>query len=40
MIEVTAAILEEGNEIMIARIAQGKHLTGYWEFPGGKIEQD
>lgn len=40
MIEVTAAILEEGNKIMIARRAQGKHLAGYWEFPGGKIEQD
>jgi len=38
MIEVTAAILEEGNKIMIARRAHGKHLAGYWEFPGGKIE--
>ena len=40
MIEVTAAILEEGNKIMIARRGQGKHLAGFWEFPGGKIEQD
>jgi len=40
MIEVTAAILEEGNKIMIARRVQGKHLAGFWEFPGGKIEQD
>ena len=40
MIEVTAAILEEGNKIMIARRAHGKHLAGFWEFPGGKIEQD
>lgn len=39
MIEVTAAILEEGNKIMIARRGQGKHLAGFWEFPGGKIEQ-
>ena len=38
MIEVTAAILEEGNKIMIARRAHGKHLAGYWEFPGGKVE--
>ena len=38
MIEVTAAILEEGNKIMIARRAHGKHLAGHWEFPGGKIE--
>jgi 8-oxo-dGTP diphosphatase len=38
MIVVTAAILEKGNKIMIARRAHGKHLEGYWEFPGGKIE--
>jgi 8-oxo-dGTP diphosphatase len=23
---------------MLARRAEGKHLAGYWEFPGGKIE--
>jgi 8-oxo-dGTP diphosphatase len=40
MIEVTAAILEEGNKIMIARRGQGKHLAGFWGLPGGKIEQD
>ena len=40
MIEVTAAILEDGNKIMIARRGKGKHLAGFWEFPGGKIEQD
>ena len=38
MIEVTAAILEKDDKIMIARRASGKHLAGYWEFPGGKIE--
>jgi 8-oxo-dGTP diphosphatase len=38
MIEVTAAILERGSKIMIARRAHGKHLAGYWEFPGGKVE--
>lgn len=40
MIEVTAAILEDENRIMIARRKAGKHLAGYWEFPGGKIEQN
>jgi len=39
MIEVTAAIIVKGNKVMIARRAHGKHLAGYWEFPGGKIEQ-
>ncbi|SDS50088.1 8-oxo-dGTP diphosphatase [Formosa sp. Hel1_31_208] len=38
MIEVTAAIIEEGDKFLIARRAKGKHLAGYWEFPGGKIE--
>jgi mutator protein MutT len=40
MIEVTAAILEEGKKIMIARRAAGKHLEGFWEFPGGKIKEN
>jgi 8-oxo-dGTP diphosphatase len=38
MIEVTAAIIEKGDKFLIARRAKGKHLAGYWEFPGGKIE--
>jgi 8-oxo-dGTP diphosphatase len=40
MIKVTAAILEREGRIMIARRKPGKHLEGYWEFPGGKIEGD
>jgi mutator protein MutT len=40
MIEVTAAILEKENKIMIARRKPGQHLAGYWEFPGGKIEKN
>lgn len=39
MIEVTAAIIEKENQILIARRKQGKHLAGFWEFPGGKIEK-
>lgn len=39
MIDVTAAILRKGSKIMIARRAAGKHLEGYWEFPGGKLEE-
>lgn len=38
MIEVTAAIIENGDKILIARRKEDKHLAGYWEFPGGKIE--
>jgi|UniRef100_UPI004047CD9F mutator protein MutT len=40
MIVVTAAILEDKNRIMIARRKANRHLAGYWEFPGGKIEQN
>lgn len=38
MINVVAAILEKENKILIARKREGKPLAGYWEFPGGKIE--
>ncbi|MCT4605659.1 MAG: 8-oxo-dGTP diphosphatase MutT [Marinisporobacter sp.] len=39
MINVVAGILiNENNEILIAKRKKGKHLGGYWEFPGGKIE--
>ena len=38
MIIVTAAILENGSKVMIAKRKEGKHLAGFWEFPGGKIE--
>ena len=39
MIEVVAAVIERGEKYMIARRGPGKHLAGYWEFPGGKIEE-
>ncbi len=35
-----AVIKNEENEILISRRQQGQHLAGYWEFPGGKIEQN
>jgi len=38
MIEVTAAIIKDKNKTLIARRSSEKHLGGYWEFPGGKIE--
>ena len=39
MIKVTAGIIESDNKILIARRKEGKHLSGFWEFPGGKIEE-
>lgn len=38
MINVTAAIITHDNKILSVRRAQDKHLAGYWEFPGGKVE--
>jgi 8-oxo-dGTP diphosphatase len=35
---VTAAVITDGDRVLVARRAQGHHLAGYWEFPGGKIE--
>lgn len=37
-IKVTAAILEKDGEIIIAQRKSSDHLSGKWEFPGGKIE--
>lgn len=39
MKEVTAAIIEKNNKILIAKRARGHQLEGMWEFPGGKIEE-
>ena len=38
MTEVLAAIIEERDKVLIARRKEGKHLSGFWEFPGGKLE--
>jgi 8-oxo-dGTP diphosphatase len=36
--QVTAGIIRKDDKILISRRAPNKHLAGYWEFPGGKIE--
>jgi 8-oxo-dGTP diphosphatase len=38
MKQVAAAIAREGDRVLVARRAPGQHLAGYWEFPGGKLE--
>ena len=37
-IKVTAAILAKDGRIIIAQRKSSDHLSGKWEFPGGKIE--
>ena len=40
MILVTCAIIFRNNSVLLTRRKAGEKLNGYWEFPGGKIEQD
>ncbi len=35
---VAAAIIIEGDNVLIARRDPLQQLAGYWEFPGGKLE--
>jgi mutator protein MutT len=37
-IEVVAAVIEKDGKLLITRRRQGTHLSGLWEFPGGKPE--
>ena len=36
---VTAAVIQEGEKVLIAQRAKGDLLGGMWEFPGGKLEE-
>jgi mutator protein MutT len=38
LITVTAAIIEKDGRVLAARRKAGKHMAGYWELPGGKLE--
>lgn len=40
MKEVSAAIIIIDGKVLLARRAKGESLAGYWEFPGGKREED
>lgn len=35
---VTAAVIIEDGRLLLTRRAQGDHLAGLWELPGGKVE--
>ena len=37
---VTAAVIERNGCYLVTQRQRGVHLEGYWEFPGGKCEDD
>lgn len=36
---VVGVIINEQNQVLVAKRPAGKHLSGLWEFPGGKVEK-
>ena len=38
-IVVSIALINNENEILLSKRPEKKHLSGFWEFPGGKIEE-
>lgn len=40
MVTVVAALIEKDNKMLIAKRSTGDpNLIGYWEFPGGKVDE-
>ena len=40
MIDVVAAVIKKNNKYFIAQRNRHKHFAFYWEFPGGKVDND
>ena len=40
IIKVVCGIIFKEDKLFICRRSSNKSLSGYWEFPGGKVEQD
>lgn len=40
MTKVAAAIAFRNNRVLLTRRAPGQRLAGFWEFPGGKLEEN
>ena len=38
-VAVAAALIVDHDKFLISKRSAGRHLAGYWEFPGGKINQ-
>lgn len=39
VVRVAAALIVKDDKFLVAKRSAGRHLAGYWEFPGGKIEE-
>jgi 8-oxo-dGTP diphosphatase len=37
---VSIALIDSNNKILISKRPDKKHLSGFWEFPGGKVEKN
>ena len=37
-IVVSVALINNANEVLLSKRPNNKHLSGFWEFPGGKVE--
>ena len=37
-IVVSLALINDANEILLSKRPKNKHLAGFWELPGGKVE--
>ena len=37
---VSIALIDNHDQILISKRPTKKHLSGYWEFPGGKVEKN
>ena len=38
-IVVSIALINDEDEILLSKRPKKKHLSGFWEFPGGKVEK-
>ena len=39
VIVASIALIDANDQILIAKRPNKKHLSGFWEFPGGKVEK-
>ncbi len=38
LLVAAAALVDSDGRVLVAQREAGKHLAGFWEFPGGKVE--